>query len=126
MKYIVIFPIFSFLWFGLLSLFLFFLAKSQSVETILLISMTIVSAVRATAYYDENLSKDLAKMIPFTMLGVFVVEPTGFSLAVVWERLVSIPTFVDLIGRYLLFVVLLEFVLRILNGIIAFLFKKNG
>lgn len=122
LKYIIIFPLFTFLWFAVISFFLLFLAKTLSIENILLVSITIVSAVRVTSYYSEDLSKDLAKMIPFALLGVFVVDPTSFSVGLVWERLLSLPSFSGLIGRYLLFVILLEFGLRLLRGLaIAFM-----
>jgi hypothetical protein len=115
-RYMIIFPLFTFLWFGILSFFLFFLAKSQTPQGILLSAITIVSAVRFTAYYSEDLSKDLAKMIPFALLGIFIVDPSFLSLTLVMERFQLIPTFLDLILRYLLFVVLLEFGLRTLYG----------
>src|SRR3989338_7562785 len=39
LEYLIIFPVLVFVWFGVLALFLFFLAKTQSIENILLISM---------------------------------------------------------------------------------------
>jgi hypothetical protein len=128
LKYLVIFPLYTFLWFGILSGFLFLLAKTQTVENILLISITIVSAIRLTSYYSEDLSKDLAKMIPFALLGIFVVDPSFFSISLVYERFLELPSLINVIVRYLLFVVVLEFGLKIVTGFIRFLatlFRKG-
>ena len=61
---LVLFPVISFIWFIVLSAFLLFLSKSQDVNQILLMAMTLIAASRITAYYNEDLSRDLAKMIP--------------------------------------------------------------
>jgi len=121
LKYLILFPLYTFLWFGLLSSFLFLLAKAQTVDGVLLIAITIVSAVRLSAYYSEDLSKDLAKMIPFALLGVFVVDPSFFSLSMVYERFAALPGLTDVILRYLLFVIVLEFGLKIITGFISLL-----
>lgn len=115
-KYLVLFPLVAFLWFLALSIFMFFLAKNIAVENILLVSITLVSAVRAAAYYNEDLSKDLAKMIPFALLGIFIVDPTYFTIELVFERLYTLPQFFNIILRYLLFVYVLEIVLRLFHG----------
>jgi hypothetical protein len=125
-KYLVIFPLYTFLWFGMISGFLFLLAKTQTVEGVLLIAITIVSAVRLSSYYSEDLSKDLAKMIPFALLGVFVVDPSFFSINLVYDRFAQIPGLMDVIWRYLLFVVLMEFGLKTMHGLVTFLIKAFG
>ncbi|MBU3897156.1 MAG: hypothetical protein KJ697_04480 [Nanoarchaeota archaeon] len=117
-KYLILFPLVSFLWFLLLSVFLFLLAKNMSIENVLLASITIVSAVRMAAYYNEDLSKDLAKLIPFVLLGIFIVDPTYFSMELVIERISTFPLLFPLVLRYLLFVYVLEILLRLFNGII--------
>ncbi len=118
LKYLILFPLVSVVWFLIISVFLFFLAKSNTVDSILLISITLVSAVRAAAYYNEDLSKDLAKMIPFALLGIFIVDSTFFSFDLVYQRIISFPEFIPLIGRYILFVFILETILRGLHGLI--------
>ena len=73
LEYLVIFPLiilFAFLIFAALLVVL----SSQSLSLILLISMGIVASVRVTAYYNEDLSKDLAKMIPFALIGVLLLD----------------------------------------------------
>ncbi|MBN2422539.1 hypothetical protein JXB41_04890 [Candidatus Woesearchaeota archaeon] len=108
----VVFPFISFLWFLILSGSLLVLSKSYNVAQTLLMSMTIIATSRITAYYNENLSMDLAKMIPFALLGVFIVDPTFFSIKDTIEKFYSIPNNIHLIIQYLISIVLLEFILR--------------
>ncbi|MFC1697739.1 hypothetical protein ACFL1H_05375 [Nanoarchaeota archaeon] len=125
-RYIFLFPLFVFFWFGILSIFLFFLSKNIPVETVLLTSITIIAATRATSYYNEDLSKDLAKMLPFALLGVFIVDPTFFSVNLVFERITMIPTLLALLLQFFLFVIILEFILRLGFSIIMFMLGKKS
>ncbi len=122
-EYVLIFPIFSVFWFGVLSLLLTFLTKNQSASHILLISMTLVIAVRITAYYSEELSKDIAKLIPFGLLSVFLVDVSGVSFLNSFNLVLNIPPLWETIAYYLIFAILLEFVLRIFYGIATFVFN---
>jgi len=123
LEYLIIFPIFVMLWFGVFALLLVMLSD-QSIEFILLIAMAIVAAVRATAYYDEDLSKDLSKMLPFALLAVFIVDISYFSLAKIPETIFLLPEYLDLMLYYLMFTVILEFLLRSLYAIIS-MFKTE-
>jgi len=119
-EYVLLFPIFTFFWFAVLTALLTFLAKESGIENILLVSVAVVGAVRVTAYYNEDLSKDLAKMLPFALLGVFLVDISFFSFNTSIETLKTIPQHISLIVYYLVFVIVLEFVLRILHGLFRF------
>jgi hypothetical protein len=114
-KYLMLFPCLAFFWFAVMTLMLAFLGKNQTTETTLMVSMAVVSAVRITAYYDENLSDELAKILPFALLGVFLVEPTYFSFPASINLLQQAITQWENMAYYLLFVVALEFVLRLLR-----------
>ncbi|MBS3073390.1 hypothetical protein J4465_01160, partial [Candidatus Pacearchaeota archaeon] len=78
-EYILLLPLLSLIWFAFLSIFLIILSKSPSITTILTISASLVGAVRITAYLSEDLSKDLAKMLPFVLLAFFLVGETFFD-----------------------------------------------
>lgn len=124
-KYAILFPLFSFFWFAMLSFFLFFLSKSQSVEVILVIAITLVSATRMLAYYSEDISKDVAKLIPFTLLGVFLLDPSSFSFSLLEARFLEIPSLLHLAISYLMFVVILEMVLRLSFEIKVLIFDND-
>lgn len=114
LNYVFLFPLFAIFWFLAIVVLLALLSKNQSVESILLISISLVTAVRVTAYYNEDLSKDLAKMLPFALLGIFLVDMTFFSLEISVNTLTRVPLHAGRIIYYCLFVVLLEIVLRVL------------
>lgn len=111
-KSLIIFPLITFIWFLILGGFLLFLSKSQDVAHILLMSMSIIAAARVTAYFNEDLAKDVAKLVPFGLLGVFIVDPGYFSMSATILKFQSIPTFIHLILQYMIAIVLLEFILR--------------
>ncbi|MFH1256241.1 MAG: hypothetical protein V1494_03015 [Candidatus Diapherotrites archaeon] len=113
-EYGMIFPFIVFLWFGGFSVLLFLMAKNIDTTQILLISVTFVASIRLVSYYSDDLAKDMAKLIPFAFLGVAIVEPSFFSLDLLGQRLGEIPKFIPQIAAYLLFMVLLEWALRVL------------
>jgi hypothetical protein len=124
-KYLMLFPCLTFFWFAVMTLMLAFLRKNQTTETTLMVSMAVVSAVRITAYYDENLSDELAKILPFALLGVFLVEPTYFSFPASINLLQQAITQWENMAYYLLFVVALEFVLRLTTPVLKPLIKAS-
>jgi len=113
-EYMIVMPFLVFFWYVILSLFFLVLAKEQTIANILLIGMSVVAAVRITAYFNEDLSKDLAKMLPFTLLAVFLMTPNFFSVETLIDRIKEIPNFLYRMAFYIIFVVLLEIILRIL------------
>ena len=124
-KYIVIFPFVTFIFFAMLSILLLFLSKSQTVQQVLLTSMSIVAASRVSSYYSEDLAKDLAKMIPFALLGVFLVDPSFFSLDQVLANLKILPTLWVLILQYIIFTVIMEFILVLIDITIGSIFRAQ-
>jgi len=117
LKYGIFFPIYVFVWFSIFSLFLFLLSKTTTTEHIVFISIAVISAVRATSYYKEELSADLAKLLPFVLLGVFIVEPTFFSIDLLYNRISELTVLGLAIVRFLTFTIFLEWMLRILYSI---------
>lgn len=118
LEYLIILPAVVFLWFGAFTIFLMFLTKSLEIQTILIISVTIVAAIRMTSYYKEDLSRDLAKLIPFTLLTVAISQGL-FDFDKVINQIELIPTFFSDIWSYLIFITALEFLLRVMDLILA-------
>lgn len=123
-EYILIFPLLTFFWFLVLTVLLSFLAKEQTLQGIVLISVSLVAAVRITAYYNEDLSHDLAKMLPFALLGIYLVDASYFIFSQSLDAIKQLPSLGNLLVYYLVFAIALEFTLRILHGI-ASLFKPR-
>ena len=121
---LILIPLFIFFWFVVVAATLLILSKSSTPNQILLIAISLVAAIRIAAYYNENLSQDLAKMIPFALLGIYLVDASFFSIEGTLEIARQIPSLWKISVYYLLFVVILEFTLRIIHAIFN-LFKAT-
>ena len=80
-EYLLILPFLVFIWFSLFSIFLMALTKGLSLDRILMISAVVVASIRMAAYYKGDLSKDLAKLLPFTILGLAITSPNFFRIS---------------------------------------------
>lgn len=112
-EHIILFPVLTFFWFIVLSAILIFLSKDGNPERILVVAISLVGAIRIVAYYTEELSKDLAKMLPFALLGIFLADVSYFSFERSFEVLRGLPALWDKTIYYLAFIVLLEIILRV-------------
>lgn len=119
-KYLIAFPFLITAWFIVYSLFMFFLAPDISGDFVFLIVISLVVAIRISAYYKEDLAKDLAKMIPFSLLGVFLISTSIFTIDQFLIRLDSFIPFIGKIFSFILFAMGIEAVLRVL-----FLIKRK-
>lgn len=117
-QHLLLFPLFVFLWFAMISVLLMVLAKGQTAGSILLISMALVATIRVAAYYNEALSVDLAKMLPLALLGVFLIDISFFSFDASLELIKQIPALSKTVGYYLVFIIALELVLRIISSVL--------
>ena len=122
-KYLVLFPAFAFFWFAVLTLILTFLSRDRPITDILLIALATVDTIRVTAYYNEDLSRDLAKILPFAVLALFVIDASFFNIRNSLDVLQDANEARETILYYLLFLVVVEFALRLLLGIVAVLFR---
>ena len=115
-KYVLVFPLFAIFWFTVLTLILAFLSKEQVFPQVLLAALATVSAIRATSYYNEDLSRDLAKILPFAVLGIFIIDASFFEVYSSLNVLEQANDNRENILYYLGFLVALEFALRLLMG----------
>lgn len=116
-EYIFFYPFIIFFFFAFFFILLVFLSRSTDISSLLLVAMAVGGAIRVTSYYSEDLSKDLAKMLPFALLAIFLVDISFFSFSAsfdvlkgaIFNEAIIIPLI-----YYLSFIILLEFILRIL------------
>ena len=124
-KYLVVFPAFAAFWFAVLTLILTFLSRDRAITEILLIALATVTTIRATAYYNEDLSRDVAKILPFAVLALFLIDASFFDVRQSLEVLRDANDVRETILYYLLFLIVVEFVLRLLLGIVALLSRAK-
>lgn len=125
-KYIVLFPVISFVWFVVLAISIFVMSQSLSFETVIMVSAAIVTAIRITAYYSEDLSKDIAKLIPFAILGYFITSPTFFDISILMGKLNAVPEFSTKLIVFFVFIVALEWILHTIHWIYWKIKKAMG
>ncbi|OGJ12676.1 hypothetical protein A3K82_02325 [Candidatus Pacearchaeota archaeon RBG_19FT_COMBO_34_9] len=113
-EFMIISPIVIFIWFSIFSIFIIILAKELEIVNVMLICAGMISAIRICAYFKEDLSRDLAKLIPLTLLGVAILTPGFINIGGNISRITQIPEFFNTAVYYLIFIVVLEVILRFL------------
>src|SRR3989344_182913 len=58
-KYVIIFPVYSFIWFLIFSYLLFLLSPSRPIEGVLYFGIVVVAATRVGAYVSDKLAEDM-------------------------------------------------------------------
>jgi len=112
LKYIFLFPIVSFFWFFVIAVLVSMLSGVLKIENIFMVSMAIITTVRVAAHYDEDLSREVAKLIPLAMLGVLLLDISNISYNVPLQVINQISAVASVLVYYFIFLILLEFVLR--------------
>ena len=112
LEYIIIMPLIVFFWFSVFSIFLMLMAEYQDAGRILFIAAALIAATRFMAYYSEELAEEIVGYIPVTLLMVLLLEPGAFDAQGLIERFSQIPGLIKSIFSYLLFVVVVEILLR--------------
>lgn len=120
-EYILVMPILIFIWFTGFTILLIFITEGIATPTLLLLAGTLIAAIRMTAYTDsyKGLATDLAKLVPLTLLATSLLNPNFFSIERIINTFTEIPALFQNIGIYLLFIVVLEVVLRIFDFIVS-------
>lgn len=126
LEYVIIIPFLIFFWFVFFTLFLILMTEME-MGTILIISAVCISAIRMTAYYKEDLSKELAIMLTLDLL-VFAILTQGlFSIERIIGNFAQLPVFFNSIIIYFLFIVCLEVIMRFLDFVFSFFgLEKEG
>jgi hypothetical protein len=116
-EYIVLLPILTFFWFAILSILTLVLAKDLPVNTVLILAAALVASIRVTSYVKEDLAKDLAKMLPLTLLAIAITTTGFFDLSLFVERIKEIPSLFSNIPHYLFFIIGIELIMRLADSV---------
>lgn len=114
-QYIVIIPIMIAFWTLVLAVILTLLSDSSDHARNALIATSVVGAVRILAYWTEDLSRDVAKMLPFAVLGVYLVSSTSVQWSEFKELIESLPELAKSFFSSLVLLAILETILRIVS-----------
>jgi len=112
LEYLILSPFLIFIWFAIFTIFLIILTEGQTTANLLIISAIIIAAIRITSYYKEDLAKDLAKVLPLTLLAVAITKSDFFNAERILGQFSQIPEYFGTILIYLIFIIVLEALLR--------------
>ena len=113
LRYLILFPFFAFFWFAVLTVILAFLSKEKDFADVLLVALATVGTIRIASYYSEDLSRDLAKILPFAVLGIFLIDVSFFKIDASLDTLKQADDHRETILYYLIALIALEFALRL-------------
>ena len=114
-QYIVVIPMLIAFWTLVLAVILTLLSDSSDHARNALIATSVVGAVRILAYWTEELSRDVAKMLPFAVLGVYLVSSTSVQWSEFQELIESLPELAKSFFSSLVLLAILETILRIVS-----------
>lgn len=117
-RFLVVYPVIVFFWFCVIAGLLYVLSKNQTTDTVMLVAMGVVGAIRVSAYYTEALSTDIAKILPFALLGTMIVDSSVFRIVESSESVREAAFSWETVIYYLVAVVVLEFVLRMATALV--------
>lgn len=115
-QYLFIFSIVAFFWFAETTVMLSFLVAGQEFNVILLVAMAVVGTIQISAYIAEDLSRDLANMLPFGVLA-FIINLTSFDTSESLDVLKQADDNREAVVYYLVVTIALEFALRVLSTV---------
>ena len=118
-KYVIIFPVYSFIWFLIFSFILVLIAKTRTIEEIMFFGIVIVSVTRISAYVSPKLAEDMAKLLPWALIIIFLTDPKSITLESIQISFYSFVQEIPKVAKYLIFITFVEWVLRIGNCVIS-------
>ena len=118
LQYIVVVPVLITFWTLVLAIILTLLSPDADHSRNALIATSVVGAVRILSYWTEDLSRDVAKMLPFGVLGVFLVGDAQVQISEIEELFNGLNEITTSFISSLFLIAVLESILRSLSAMI--------
>ena len=125
-KNLLLFPLFAAFWFLVLAGLLLLMGKNHAIDSVMLSAIGVVAAIRICAYYNSALATDIAKILPFALLGIMLIDSTLVRIPQSTDAIQQAAMHLETMVYYLFGVVALEYVLRILSGIFGLLRRSDA
>jgi hypothetical protein len=125
-QYILIIPVLLTFWTLVLAIILTLLSPDADHSRNALIATSVVGSVRILSYWTEDLSRDVAKMLPFGVLGVFLVGDAQVQISEIKELLESLEEIATSFISSLFLIPLVEGILRTITSIINLISLRRG
>ncbi|NJK78209.1 MAG: hypothetical protein HC944_05575 [Nanoarchaeota archaeon] len=72
--YAVLYPVIIFVWFLIYTFLIFVTSHDLSIDLVGFVSLSLLGVIRITAYFKEDLARDVGKTIPFSLLAIFLTS----------------------------------------------------
>ena len=118
LQYIIFVPVLITFWTLILAIILTLLSPDADHSRNALIATSVVGAVRILSYWTEDLSRDVAKMLPFGVLGVFLVGDAQVQISEIEELFNGLNEIATSFISSLFLIAVLESILRSLSAMI--------
>ena len=89
------------------------LSRSRPIEDILFLGIIVVAATRIGAYVSEKLAEDMAKLLPLTLIAIFLISPEAVTIKTITSSFSILLQQLPRVAKYLLFIIVVEWLLRI-------------
>lgn len=124
--YAILYPVIIFVWFLIYTFLIFIVSHDLSIDLIGFVSLSLLGVIRITAYFKEDLARDVGKTIPFSLLAIFLTSIPIYSNPNLIQIDYLVSSFSDM-AQYLpgiisgvLVMSVLEIILRV-----AFIIKRK-
>lgn len=111
-EYAVIMPFIISVWFLVLAVIIFFAVVGSGANYVLLLTGATILAIRILAYYDGDVSKELAKLFPFFTLTLLLLNTNSFNLSYLFTQIKELPVLFSSVFVYFAAIFFVEIVLR--------------
>jgi hypothetical protein len=128
LEYLIIVPVIIFLSFTFFALFLIILNETAEISSLILTAAAIIAVIRMASYLPskgEDLAKELAKLLPFMLLAVAMLNPGFFQFERILQNMKQIPDIINRATIYFLFIVFLEIFMRLFEFVFSVFKTKN-
>jgi hypothetical protein len=114
-KYLIMFPLYAFLWFFFIAMAMSLLNPGQDYSTLFMISAVIISTTRILAYVKEDAAMEITKLLPLVFISTVLLDTELLFAPVDFEKMFI--AVIPLSITYFMIIIPLEIVLRILYDI---------
>lgn len=112
LEYLLLSPLILLVWAVIIASMVFLLGKSLDTQQALFAAIALLATVRVTAYFNEDLAVDVAKLVPLSLLAVIALDTRALDMTLFWGRVQTLPDMTQPAIYAFVFVVALELVLR--------------
>jgi hypothetical protein len=123
-KYLIIFPMYSFFWLAFIAIAMALLNPGQDYEMIFFVSALIISTTRILAYIKEPAAREIAKLLPLVFISSVLLDQLAITSPLDLEKMIA-QHLIPLTIQYFQIIIPLEIGLRLLFDAKKIIFRER-